>query len=183
MSASRLASKISTCPESHVLVLSPQSPVPQLYRCPRSGGPRPHVILFTVRRDGAVIRVLAPSWRSGLPAVNSITSFRPSPPAIADMHSLLQTPFRVRPYHAIVSVIVASLFLSEQGLAQSEGSFLRVRVDDARNRAILEVPAAQVGKDFLHQVTLTTGLGVSNGPGLDRGQTGSNAVVRLERRG
>jgi hypothetical protein len=64
-----------------------------------------------------------------------------------------------------------------------DAAFLRVRSDDARNRAMLEIPVAQLNKDFLHQVTLTTGLGVANGPGLDRGQTGSNAIVRLERRG
>ena len=123
------------------------------------------------------------NWRSGLHAVNSIVTLRPSTPAFVDMLSFLQTPFRGRAYHAIVSAAVASLLVAQPSSAQSDASFLRVRVDDARNRAILEVPAAQVGKDFLHQVTLTTGLGVAGGPGLDRGQTGSNAVVRLERRG
>lgn len=64
-----------------------------------------------------------------------------------------------------------------------DAPFLRVRVDEARNRALLDIPAAQMGKDFLHQVTLTTGLGQSNGPGLDRAQMGQSVVVRLERRG
>jgi len=32
-------------------------------------------------------------------------------------------------------------------------------------------------------VTLTTGLGASGGPGLDRAQMGQSVVVRLERRG
>jgi hypothetical protein len=65
----------------------------------------------------------------------------------------------------------------------SDAPFLRVRVDEARNRALLDIPAAQMGKDFLHQVTLTTGLGQANGPGLDRAQMGQSVVVRLERRG
>ncbi len=66
---------------------------------------------------------------------------------------------------------------------QEDPPFLRVRIDEARNRALLEIPNEQLDRDVLHQVTLATGLGVSNGPGLDRGQTGPNAVVRLERHG
>ncbi|WP_337172827.1 zinc-dependent metalloprotease [Gemmatimonas aurantiaca] len=64
--------------------------------------------------------------------------------------------------------------------AQSDEPFLRVRVDDARNRALLEIPAAQLNREFLHQVTLTTGLGTGS---LDRATTGPSAIVRLERRG
>ncbi len=58
--------------------------------------------------------------------------------------------------------------------------FLRVRVDEARNKLFLEIPTAQLGRDFLYQNTLATGLGTGS---LDRGQTGANFVVRLERRG
>jgi hypothetical protein len=65
-------------------------------------------------------------------------------------------------------------------LAAQEVAFLRPRVDEARNRVLLEIPAAQLGRDFLHQVTLATGLGTGS---LDRGQTGPNALVRFERRG
>ncbi len=79
--------------------------------------------------------------------------------------------------------MAAALALPAPAYAQTDVGFLRVRIDDARNRALLDIPLAQLNRDFLHQVTLTTGLGVSNGPGLDRGQTGPNAVVRLERRG
>lgn len=64
--------------------------------------------------------------------------------------------------------------------AQEDIPFLRVRIDEARNRALLEIPAAQLNRDFLHTVTLATGLG--NGA-LDRGQTGPSGIVRLERRG
>lgn len=64
--------------------------------------------------------------------------------------------------------------------AQQDPEFLRVRVDEARNRLMLEVPAAQVGRDFLYTNTLATGLGTGS---LDRGQTGANFIVRLERRG
>ncbi|MBU6367966.1 MAG: DUF5117 domain-containing protein, partial [Gemmatimonadetes bacterium] len=58
--------------------------------------------------------------------------------------------------------------------------FFRVRVDEARNRALLDIPAAWVGKDVLHTVTLATGMG--NGA-LDRAQTGPSGIVRFERRG
>ncbi len=58
--------------------------------------------------------------------------------------------------------------------------FLRVRVDEARNKLFLEIPEMQLGRDFLYQNTLATGLGTGS---LDRGQLGANFVVRLERRG
>jgi hypothetical protein len=61
-----------------------------------------------------------------------------------------------------------------------DAPFLRVRVDETRNRALLEIPTGQLNKDFLHNVTIATGLG--NGS-LDRGSTGPNGIVRLERRG
>lgn len=64
--------------------------------------------------------------------------------------------------------------------AQSGDAFLKVRIDEARNRAMLEIPAAQLNKEFLHQVTLATGLGTGS---LDRGSTGPSGVVKLERRG
>ncbi len=64
--------------------------------------------------------------------------------------------------------------------ATQDEPFLRVRVDEARNRLLLEIPAAQIGRDFLYQNTLATGLGTGS---LDRGQTGANFIVRLERRG
>lgn len=78
----------------------------------------------------------------------------------------------------LVPALLATVTLPVQG--QSDAPFLRVRVDEAKNRAMLEIPAGQLGQDFLHQVTLTTGLG--NGS-LDRGQMGQSVVVRLERRG
>jgi len=79
------------------------------------------------------------------------------------------------------SALLASCVYATAAIAQpSDAPFLKVRVDEARNRAMLEIPLSQLDKDFLHQVTLTTGLGTGS---LDRGQTGSNAIVRLERRG
>jgi hypothetical protein len=59
-------------------------------------------------------------------------------------------------------------------------AFFRVRVDEARNRALLDIPAAWMGKDVLHQVTLATGAGTG---ALDRAQTGPSGIVRFERRG
>lgn len=64
--------------------------------------------------------------------------------------------------------------------AQSDAPFLRVRVDDARNRALLDIPREQLNRDVLHTVTLATGLGTGT---LDRGETGPSGIVRLERRG
>ncbi len=63
-----------------------------------------------------------------------------------------------------------------------ETPFIGVRVDQDRNKVLLEIPADRFGKDFLHQIVLATGAGVS-GLGLDRGQVGGSDVVRLERRG
>ena len=64
--------------------------------------------------------------------------------------------------------------------ARQLGTFIGVRVDADRNKVILEVPVAMLDKDFMHQSTLATGLGSL---GLDRGQTGSSGIVRLERHG
>lgn len=63
-----------------------------------------------------------------------------------------------------------------------EAPFIGVRVDQDRNKVLLEVTAERIGRDFLHQTVLATGAGVG-ALGLDRGQTGSSVVVRLERRG
>jgi hypothetical protein len=78
-----------------------------------------------------------------------------------------------------VSATLVACSLAVTASAQ-ETPFLRVRVDEARNRALLEIPAAQLNRDFLHQVTLATGSGTGS---LDRGQTGSSGIVRLEKRG
>jgi hypothetical protein len=86
-------------------------------------------------------------------------------------------PRRVVPA-ALLSGLLA-VFPGAPATAQ-DAPFLRVRIDEARNRALLEIPTGQLNKDFLHQVTLGTGLG--NGS-LDRGSTGANGIVRLERRG
>ncbi|MCE9601597.1 MAG: zinc-dependent metalloprotease [Gemmatimonadetes bacterium] len=64
----------------------------------------------------------------------------------------------------------------------AQESFIGVRVDADRNKVLLEIPAARLDRDLMHQSVLATGGG--NGAlGLDRGQTGSGAIVRLERRG
>lgn len=62
-----------------------------------------------------------------------------------------------------------------------QSSFIGVRVDADRNKVLLEITPERLGKDFLHQSVLATGAGTSMG--LDRGQTGGSAVVRLERQG
>ncbi len=62
----------------------------------------------------------------------------------------------------------------------AQSAFIGVRVDADRNKVLLDVPADRLNRDFLHQSTLATGFGSL---GLDRGQTGSSVVVRLERHG
>lgn len=74
----------------------------------------------------------------------------------------------------------ASASTPTSSIPAQDDPFLRVRVDEARNKLFLEIPEAQIGRDFLYQNTLATGLGTGS---LDRGQLGANFVVRLERRG
>ena len=82
------------------------------------------------------------------------------------------------------TALVAGTFaIASPAIVQAQSDFLRVRVDDARNRLLLEIPAGRLDRDFLYQNTLATGLGLTNGPGLDRGQLGQSVVVRLERHG
>jgi len=66
--------------------------------------------------------------------------------------------------------------------AVASAQFIGARVDTEKNRVLLEVPPDRLGKDLLLQSVLATGFG-ANALGLDRGQTGGSAVVRLERRG
>lgn len=63
-----------------------------------------------------------------------------------------------------------------------QGQVVGVRVDADRNKVLLEITPDRLGKDFLHQMVLATGAGTT-ALGLDRGQTGSSAVVRFERQG
>ncbi len=82
------------------------------------------------------------------------------------------------------SFVTAAFLLSllPLAIAAQGGALIGVRVDADRNKLFLEIPAAQLDRELLHQSVLATGAGVS-ALGLDRGQTGGNAVVRLERRG
>jgi hypothetical protein len=68
-----------------------------------------------------------------------------------------------------------------QLLGGSDG-FLPIEIDAEGNRVLLHIPEGRMGQDFLHLNTLATGLGSARTQ-IDRGQTGSRAVVRLERRG
>ena len=77
--------------------------------------------------------------------------------------------------------LAAALVVAAAALPAQE-SFIGVRVDADRNKVLLEIPAARLDRDFMHQSVLATGGGNGN-LGLDRGQTGGSAVVRLERRG
>lgn len=86
-------------------------------------------------------------------------------------------PTLVATYTAAVTAFV--LLCPTPSPAQAP-EFLRPRVDEARNKLLLEIPVAQLGRQFLYQNTLATGLGTGS---LDRGQTGTSFVGRLERRG
>ena len=81
----------------------------------------------------------------------------------------------------LIGAFLVGAALPGQAGAQ-DAPFIGVRVDQDRNKVLLEIPADRFGKDFLHQSVLATGGGVG-ALGLDRGQTGNSDVVRLERRG
>jgi hypothetical protein len=98
---------------------------------------------------------------------------------------LSTTPARVaRPLNvrrALYAVALMAATWSTPLAAQTgDAPFLKVRIDEARNRAMLDIPLGQLDKDFLHQVTLATGLGTG---ALDRGTMGQSVIARLERRG
>ncbi len=94
----------------------------------------------------------------------------PSPLRFAFVLAL--TAFFAAPFGAAVAT----------ALTAQETPLLGVRIDEERNRLYLEIPEARLGTDLLYFNTLATGMGV-NRLGLDRGQTGSSSVIRLERRG
>ena len=81
-----------------------------------------------------------------------------------------------------VARLLLPILLVSGALAAQEAPFIGVRVDADRNKLLLEVPADRIGQDFMHQIVLATGAGVS-ALGLDRGQLGDGTIVRLERRG
>ena len=85
-------------------------------------------------------------------------------------------------FRAALAVLSVLLLAPSSGFAQQGDGFLPVRVDVERNRLLLEIPDERMGRDFLYLNTLATGLG-GGPPRMDRGEVGSEAVVRLERRG
>lgn len=88
--------------------------------------------------------------------------------------------------HSLLAVTAALLTLatvaSTEALSAQSTAFVGVRVDQDRNKVLLELTPERMGKDLLHEEVLATGGGVS-ALGLDRGQTGGSAVIRFERRG
>lgn len=64
--------------------------------------------------------------------------------------------------------------------APADGSLLPVRYDAAAGKVFLTIP--RMGEELLYLNTLATGLG-AQWVGLDRGEVGTNALVRFERHG
>ncbi|MBX3175031.1 MAG: zinc-dependent metalloprotease [Gemmatimonadaceae bacterium] len=87
-------------------------------------------------------------------------------------------PFLASARRALLALVAAASLLG----AQQAAPLIGLRVDADRNKLFLEIPTAQLDQDLLHQMTLATGIGVSQ-LGLDRGQLGGADVIRFERRG
>lgn len=108
--------------------------------------------------------------------------------ALPERLSILQRPRSPTTTHhrrlAVLMRFVVLLLLSAFArlLGAQDTPFIAVRVDQDRNKVLLDLTADRIGKDFLHQSVLATGGGAAP-LGLDRGQTGGSTVVRLERRG
>jgi hypothetical protein len=69
---------------------------------------------------------------------------------------------------------------AQAAAAAVSGNLLPVRHDAATGRVLLTIP--RMGEEMLYLNTLATGLGTT-AASLDRGQTGTSALVRFERRG
>lgn len=109
----------------------------------------------------------------------------PSSPAIRDaalrLALLLALPLLASCASAGGSRTAAPAAAAVDGAgAAAGGMLLPARYDAATGRVFLTVP--RLGEDLLYTNTLATGLG-STSAGLDRGQTGADAIVRFERRG
>jgi len=97
----------------------------------------------------------------------------------------LPSPRAVHPYGHVASLLCSMVGLALAwlpGPAVAQDAFLGLRIDEERNQVLLLIPETRLGRDFLYTNTLATGLGV-NALSLDRGQVGTSAVQRLERRG
>ncbi|HUF65274.1 MAG TPA: zinc-dependent metalloprotease [Gemmatimonadaceae bacterium] len=69
---------------------------------------------------------------------------------------------------------------TQAATAVADGSLLPLRYDAASGKVFLTVP--RLGEELLYLNTLATGLG-AQAVGLDRGEVGTNALVRFERHG
>ncbi len=87
-----------------------------------------------------------------------------------------------RSFRFAAAVVLLGSAAAVPALRAQEAPFIGVRVDADRNKVLLEIPTGRLDTDFMHQSVLATGGGAPN-LGLDRGQTGGSAIVRLERRG
>lgn len=79
-------------------------------------------------------------------------------------------------------VLLALLVVGAGAPLRAQDALFPVRLDAVKNRILLEIAPSRLGMDFLYTNTLATGLGSSLLP-MDRGETGSEAILRFERRG
>jgi len=81
----------------------------------------------------------------------------------------------------ILSFLFVSMSFLHAEIIKEKG-FFSYEYDQDEGTVMLDVPISQLGKEFLYVNSLSAGIG-SNDIGLDRGQLGSDRLVRLEKRG
>ncbi len=78
--------------------------------------------------------------------------------------------------------LLALLFLPLMTISQTQEGFIDFTWQDATGQLLLHISEDRIGEEFLYVNSLAAGVG-SNDIGLDRGQLGSNRVVRFYRSG
>ena len=82
-------------------------------------------------------------------------------------------------YLILLSVLIASSVLVGQ---DRQAGFFSFSWDEGSGKITLEVPQEALGQEFLYVSSLSAGIG-SNDIGLDRGQLGSDRLVRFDKIG
>lgn len=82
----------------------------------------------------------------------------------------------------LTALVALAMLAMLPAVLAAQAPLIGVRVDADRNKLLLEIPAARLDQELMHQLVLATGAGTPQ-LGLDRGQVGGASVIRLERRG